>query len=87
VRAVLFETERVELMHEQQRLLSTFPSELILDHLEELRRIVGVQWCAAEDSLKWKPVAQREELELDAGRLSVSVDESARYALRRLWPP
>lgn len=86
VREVLFDTERVELMHEQQRPLSTFPSELILDHLEELRRIVGVQWCAVEDPLKWTRVDQREELELPAGRLSVSVDESARNELRMLWP-
>ena len=85
VRSVLFDTERVELMYEQQRGLSTFPSELMLDHLEELRRIVGVQWCGAEDSLKWRSVGQREDVELPSGRLSVTVDESSRAVLHALW--
>jgi hypothetical protein len=86
VREVLFDTERVELLQEQQRSLSTFPAELILDHFEELRRIVGVQWCASEDALKWTQVGQREEVELPAGRLSVTVDGPTRNELRVLWP-
>lgn len=85
VRSVLFGIERVQGMPEH-RPLQTLPAQLVLERLEDVRRVDGVRWCAAGIELHWTWVDQHEEVDLMGGRLAVTVDETSRAELRALWP-
>jgi hypothetical protein len=85
VRSVLFNTEGVELMRDRARAINLLPESLILERLGELRRVAGVRWCDVEDPLTWVWVDDRESVELQGGRLSVTVDEASRAELRQRW--
>jgi hypothetical protein len=86
LRKVLFDTQPVRLLREEQRPLASFPAALILQHLEALGRLPDVLWVGQNDEVTWAPQGEFETVTLPAGQLSVKVDETSRKLLRGLWP-
>jgi hypothetical protein len=87
VRKVLFDTQPVRLLREDQTPLTSFPEALMLERLDALSRLPEVHWVALAQELSWTSEGEFEVVALAAGRLSVKVDERSRGVLRSIWPP